>query len=358
MTGIRPGPGSAPPDVAAPLASAQRICIVMLTAIGDAVHVLPVVSAIKRHRPSIHISWVLQPAAATLADGHPSVDQILVFQRDRGWRAFVEMRRTLRERRFDAVLLLQPYLKAAVLASFARAGVKLGTDRRRARDLSWLVTNRRLPARPMSHMQDQFLEFLEPFGASAEPLVWDLGPWSAERRWQREFFARFERPVVSVVVGTSKPDKDWLPERWAAVIDALDHDFDLQPILVGGRSARELAAERVIMSRAHSRPVSALGSGVRPLVSILDGSVLVLSPDTGPLHMAVALDRPVISLIGYTDPRRTGPYRRFHDLVIDAFHDPGETGAVTAERRYGRMGRIAVADVLAKVERWKAEYAR
>jgi heptosyltransferase I len=141
------------------------------------------------------------------------------------------------------------------------------------------------------------------------------------------------------------------------VCDALYHDFGLQPVLVGGRSEREQRAESRILATAKSRAVSALGSGLRNLVGILDGSALVLSPDTGPLHMAVALDRPVISLMGYTNPKRTGPYRRFHDLIIDAYGDPGEDYPVSMENRPDRMSRITVEDVLARVERWRSRYA-
>ena len=335
----------------------QRICIVMLTALGDAVHVLPLVTAIKRHAPATHITWVLQPPAAALVRGHPAVDELLVFDRVRGLRAFLDMRGMLRQRRFDAVLLLQPYLKAAVLAALAPAQRRIGTDRSRAADLSWIATPERLPRRPLGHMQDQFLEFLAPFGVTAEPLTWDLGPWSDERAAQREFFARIEKPVAALVVGTSKPAKDWMPERWAEVVDILTEDFGLQPVLVGGKSERELAAQSIIMARAVHPPISALGSGIRPLVSILDGSALVISPDTGPLHMSVALNRPVISLIGYADPRRTGPYRRFHDLMIDAFHEPGEESPVTNERRHDRMTHIRVRDVVDRVTVWKDRYA-
>ncbi len=337
--------------------SPGRICIVMLTALGDAVHVLPVINAIKRHAPGTRITWVVQPAAAALVRGHPAIDELLVFDRARGARAFVEIRRELRQRAFDVVLLLQPYLKAAVLAAFAPAPRKIGTDRARARDLTWLVTPERLPPRPLSHMQDQFLEFLQLFEIPAEPLEWSLEPRAEERGWQRKFFAGIERPVVALVIGTSKPEKDWLPERWAELCDVLTEDYGLQPVLVGGTSERELASKRIICERAVHPPMSALGSGIRPLVSILDGSALVISPDTGPLHMSVALDRPVISLIGYADPRRTGPYRRYLDLMIDAYHDPGENGAITNERRTGRMGRIRVTDVLQKVEIWKAAYS-
>jgi heptosyltransferase I len=209
----------------------------------------------------------------------------------------------------------------------------------------------------MQHVQDQYLEFLRPLGIDPEPVEWKLGPWPEERGWQREFFAPIERPAVSIVVATSKPEKDWMPERWAEVCDALYYDFGMQPVLVGGRSLRELAAERVILERTRCSPVSALGSGLRRLVSILDGSALVLSPDTGPLHVSVALDRPVVSLIAYSNPKRVGPYRKFRDLMIDAYGEPGEDYPVSMQNRPGRMSRITVDAVLEKVERWKLRYA-
>jgi heptosyltransferase I len=128
-------------------------------------------------------------------------------------------------------------------------------------------------------------------------------------------------------------------------------------VLVGGRTERELAAERVILERARHKPVSALGSGLRNLVGIFDGSALVLTPDTGPLHMAVALDRPVVSLMGYTNPKRTGPYRKFHDLIVDAYGDPGEDYPISMENRPDRMPRILVRDVVERIERWRRRYS-
>jgi len=130
----------------------------------------------------------------------------------------------------------------------------------------------------------------------------------------------------------------------------------MQVVLVGGQSDREVQAERTILERAVHKPRSELGSGLRKLVSILDASSLVLSPDTGPLHMSVALNRPVISLIGYTNPKRTGPYRRFHDLIIDAYGDPGEDYPISMENRPGRMKRIETRDVLEKIQLWRERY--
>lgn len=340
--------------------SLNRVCIVMMSAVGDAVHVLPVINAIKRHRPSAHITWVLQPGPASLVRGHPAVDEIILFERSKGLRAFTDIRRALAQQRFDVVLALQVYFKAGIVTAFTRARVKLGFDWQRARDLNWLVTNRRIAKHPAGgqHVQDQYFEFLAALGVAAEPVEWNLGPWEHERAWQTKFFAAIPRPVASIVIATSKPEKDWSAERWAEVIDALYEDFGLQPVIVGGKSARELAAREIIMKRARHAPVDTLGASLRELVAILEGSALVLSPDTGPLHMAVALGTPAISLVGYTNPKRVGPYRRFHDLIIDAYGNPGEDYPVSMETRSGRMPQITVDDVLAKVQLWKSRYAR
>ena len=335
----------------------NNICIVMMSAVGDAVHVLPVINALKRTNPRTRITWVLQPGPAALVRGHRSVDEIVIFDRARGLAAFADVARELRKRRFDLVINLQVYFKAGIVTAFTHAPVKLGFDRGRARDLNWLFTNKKIPASPVQHVQDQYLEFLSALGVSANPLEWDLGPWPSEREWQRTFKSTIQRPIASIVIATSKPEKDWFPERWAEVADALHERFGMQVVLVGGKSERELAAERIVMEKTTHKPRSELGSGLRNLVSILDASALVLSPDTGPLHMAVALGRPVISLMGYTNPKRTGPYGRYHDLIVDVYGDPGENYPISMENRPGRMKRIETRDVLGKIALWNERYA-
>src|SRR5690606_28777966 len=137
----------------------------------------------------------------------------------------------------------------------AKADVKLGFDRARARDLNFLFTTHKIPARPGQHVQDQYFEFLEALRVPHEPVEWNLGPWPEERSWQQDFFRPFKRPVASLVVATSKPQKDWPPERWAELVDRMYEERGLQAVLVGGRSPRELEAERIIMERAKHTPV-------------------------------------------------------------------------------------------------------
>jgi heptosyltransferase I len=343
-----------PPLPPVPLA---RIGIVMMSAVGDAVHVMPVVHALKAHAPAARISWVLQPGPATLVRGHPLVDEVIPFDRGRGWRAFADVRRALAERPFDLVLALQVYFKAGVVTGFARAPVKLGFDRARARDANWLFTTHRIAPHPGQHVQDQYFEFLDALGVPHGPPQWTLGPWDdAERAAQRAFLSRFDRPVAAVVVATSKPEKDWMPDRWGAVCRLLWEEHGLQPVLVGGTSPRERAAAAEIL-RLAPMAHSALGSGLRGLAGILDGAAVALSPDTGPLHLAVALRTPVIGLMGYTNPKRVGPYDFARDLLVDAYGDPGEDYPLDMAYRPGRMARITVAQVAAMLARWRERYA-
>ena len=335
----------------------RRICIVMMSAVGDAVHVLPLITALKRNDPATHITWILQPGPASLVRGHWAVDDIILFDRSLGFKAFSQIRDELASRQFDLVIDLQVYLKAGIVTALTRAPRKLGFDRERARDFNWLFTTERIPPGGQRHVQDQYFEFLDYLGVPYEPVTWDIGPWDNEIAAKREFFAQLDRPAAAIVVATSKPQKDWIPERWAEVCDALHSDFGLQPVLVGGRSAREVTAAEIITKCATHAPISALGSGLRKLVGILDGSALALAPDTGPLHIAIALDRPVVSLMGYTNPKRSGPYRRYHDLLVDAYGDPGEDYPVTMAYRHDRMQRITVRDVLDRVERWRSTYS-
>jgi heptosyltransferase I len=147
-----------------------RVAIVMLSAIGDAVHVLPVVTAIKRHAPGCHITWVLQPGPASLVRGHPAVDDIVIFDRRGGLGAFRAVARELRKRQCDLVIDLQTSLKAGIITLLSGAPVRMGFDRARAKDLNTLFTNRRIPAGRNQHVQDQYFEFLTELGIEPRPV--------------------------------------------------------------------------------------------------------------------------------------------------------------------------------------------
>jgi len=348
--------GAVVPLFATPGTAPRRVGVVMLSALGDVVHALPVVTAIKRHAPATHLTWILQPGPAALVRGHPAVDEILIFERHGGWRALLDLRRRLAAHPFDLVLALQPYFKAGIVTWMARAPVKLGLDRGRSRDVNWLFTTHRLPPRPTGHIQDQFLEYLDAIGVPRGEPAWDLAPDPAEREAARTLVAGAEGPLVGLVVATSRPAKNWPPARYAELASRLAASSGARCLLLGGASPLERTAADAILAGTAAAPLDALGCGLRTTLALLEACDVVVSPDTGPFHIAVALDVPAIGLYGYTNPRRFGPYRRFADLLVDAFGDPGEDYAATARYRPGRMARITVATVEERVRRALERY--
>lgn len=330
-----------------------EICIVMLSAIGDAVHVLPVANALKRAWPACRITWVIQSVPHSLVANHPAIDDFVLFRRRRGWsawRSLVEVRRALGGRRFDLLLGLQVYLKAGLVTAITDARVKLGFDRARARDAQWLFTNTRIPAHDPQHVQDQYFEFLDFLGVDPHPVTWKLELTAAERAAQRAFFDGVDRPTCAVVVGTTKAAKNWAPGGYARVLEAVESEHGLRPIIVGGPSDTERRLATAVLEETRATVMNELGDDLRRLAWLIDGSALVITPDTGPLHIARALGTPVVGLFGYTNPKRTGPYRAFEDLVVDGYAEhEGEVYPVTPRYRNG-MKRVTEKRVLEKVD--------
>jgi heptosyltransferase I len=332
---------------------ARRVCVVLLTGLGDVVNGLPLVNALKDHDPSLHVTWVVEPMASVMLRPHPSVDDVVVYRKKLGARGVWELARELRRRRFDVTLNLNVYTKSVWPTLLSRARRRVGFDRARTFEGVWLAANHHLEPRPRGHTVDMFLEFAEHLGAAvpAEP-EWRIAFTAEERREQAEFFGALDRPVAAVVPASAIHRKDWMPDRWARVVDALEGDFGFRAVLMGGRGEREMRIAREIEELSGARPLSAMGDPIRRMAWMLERSALVLAPDTGPLHIARALDVPVVGLYGHTNPWRAGPYRRYQDLWVDRYTEPGEAPDPSgfAPKR-GRMEQITVEDVLERVQR-------
>jgi heptosyltransferase I len=340
------------------LGDVRSLCIVLLTGLGDVVMGMPVANALKRALPGVRITWVAEPMPAAVLRPHPAVDEVVVYEKKRGLAGVRDLRRALAGRRFDLTLNLNVYFKSIWPTLFSAAPRRLGFGRDRARDGVWLVANEHLPARPRAHTLDMFLEFPEFLGIEDRRVEWRIPITEEERRVQAAFFEPLgDRPVVAVVPATAMEKKDWLAARWAEVVDTLELEMGYRVVLVGGPGERETRTAREIVAATRSDPVWGLGDGVRRLVWMLEGSQLVIAPDTGPVHIARALDVPVIGLYGHTNPWRVGPYRKFQDLWVDAYTDPGEApDPARFDPKLGRMETITARDVLDRVERARTTY--
>ncbi len=341
MTRLAPGTG---PEGRSPTSAA----VVRLSSIGDTVHALPVIASLRDAWPDIHLTWVIEPVPHALMRGHPDVDEFVLFDRSAPIRGLADVRRATRGRRFDLVLVPHVSFKAGLVTAMLRSDRKIGFDRARAPELHWLFTSERIDPRPPGHVQDEFLEFVEHLGV--EPVRrWDFHFTAEELVARDALLDSLDGPPLAVALKSSRPEKDWPADRYARALEIAEHDLGLRPVLVGSAAPAEVAVAEEVTRRTRARPVNALADDLRGLAALLDGCALALAPDTGPLHIAVALGTPTIGLYGFTDPKRAGPYRRFSELTIDRFSRPGETEPST-ESRPGNMEKITVEDVVEKLE--------
>lgn len=329
-----------------------RIALVRLSSVGDVVRVLPLLASLRRRWPDAELTWVVEPGPHGLLAGHPMVDRFVLFRRDRPLTAHVDLWRRTRRLAFDLVLDLHRYFKAGLATALLDAPVKLGFDRGRSADFNWWFTTHRLPSGPRRHVQDELFEFLDHLGV---PVVrrWPLPLTAGERRRQRAEFGRLGDEPLAVHPTSSAPAKDWPLERWAELVRAARRELGMQPLLVGGRGAREeRRAERLRDAAGAGAVVDAREQDLRRLLWTVSACTAFVGPDSGPLHVAAARGVPAVGIYGHTDPARhgpRGPLGRLDELVVDGF-GPRPDGP-TDETRPGRMERVAVDDVLGKIER-------
>jgi len=328
---------------------AKKICVIRTSALGDVVHAMSMVEALRHGYPDAEITWVLQPLAYEMVKHQGAADHYVLFDRKGGREHWQSLRKRFKNETYDVVLMLQVSIKASAISTLIKGRIKLGFDMARSRECQWLFSNRRIPKRTPGHVQAQFFEFVEYLGVTDYPVTWNFGFTEEEVAARSAFFEPLGAPAVAFVVASSSPDKDWPAERCARAVDHVARK-GLVPVLTGGPSPREKELADEISRLSAHKPVIALQNGIRDLLMVLSGSTVVVSPDTGPLHMAVALNVPTVSLFGYSNPRRSGPYRRFQDLLIDRFTEPGEEDGARRYFKTGRMGYISVADVTEKID--------
>lgn len=334
-----------------------RVALVRLSSLGDVVRALPVVASLRRRWPEAEITWVLEPAPHELLAGHPMVDRFLVLRRHLGPAAHPELWWRTRNLEFDLVLDVHRYLKAGLVTALLSAPVKVGYDRGRSAELNWLFTTHRIPPGPRRHVQEEYFEFLRYLDVPVQR-SWPLPLTVEERRRQRSFFGGLEREPLGVLLSSSTAAKDWSLDGWASALEVARRDLDMQPVLVGGRSAREDRRVAELRARGGVTVVDGREQDLRRLLWMVDGCSVFVGPDSGPLHIAAAAGTPVVGLYGHTDPRRHGPYGplgRMEDLLVDRF-GPREDPEPTDATRAGRMRLITADEVVERIALARERY--
>lgn len=318
-----------------------------MSAIGDVVHTLPLAASLRAAAPGAWITWFVQEPPHSLIRENPWVDEFALVQRRPLLKGLLKVRREMTDRSFDLVLDPQTALKAGLVTAMLDSPRKLGYDRTRAPEGNWLFTNERIAASPRAHVFDEVLEFIDHLGIP-RVLEWGLTPTAEERARYQPLLPESPLPTVAIGVASSRREKDWPADRVADLAAAIVQSGDARVVLVGGLGPEENRVASLVRDQAGESVLDLRAWDLRRLAYLLERADVYVGPDSGPLHIAIALGTPSVALMGYTNPRRVGPIR-FRELMVDAFGDPGEEYSPAAPPRPGRMSRITVEEVVAKV---------
>ena len=296
MSDIAPSTISVPPS----------LCLLRTSALGDVTHVVPIVRTLQAQAPGTRLTWIVGKLEHKLVGDLAGVE-FLIFDKNAGWRAIGELRRQLAGRRFDALLHMQVALRANIVSAFVRAPLRIGYDPARSKDLHGLFVNRRIAERRGEHVLDAMASFLEPLGLKQTEVRWDIPiPDSAEEFAERHLPGQAKTLLVSPC--SSHTLRNWLPERYAAVMDhAAARGWRV--VLCGGPGAFEREFGDAVLAKCEDKPLDLIGKDtLKQFLALCRRARLVLTPDSGPMHMANAVGTKVLGLHAASNPNRSGPY--------------------------------------------------
>ena len=339
-----------------PMHAPSSLCLLRTSAIGDVTHVVPLVHTLQQAWPQVSLTWIVGKLERKLVGDLPGVE-FITFDKAAGWAGMRAVHTELRGRRFDALLQMQVALRSNLLSLGIKADWRIGYDRARSKDLHGLVINRRIPARSGEHVLDAIGSFCEPLGLKQTQVRWNIPIPDEAQAWATEHLPG-DTPTLLVSPTSSHALRNWRAERYATVIDhAAVRGWRVA--LVGGPSAGERAMADAVLARCRHQPLDLTGKDtLKKLLAMLDRAQMLLTPDSGPMHMANAVGTRVLGLHAASNPERSGPYsdRRW---CVNKYDEAARKylGKPASEIAWGRkieqpgvMDLISVDDVIERLE--------
>ena len=339
----------------------KSLCILRLSAVGDVCHTLPVVRTIQKTWPKTRLTWIIGKTEASLVGDIPGIE-FVVFDKTLGWRAYLDVRKQLERRRHDALLHMQMSMRSSLINRLVKTDIRLGFDRSRTKDLQWLVNNHQIPALGRQHVMDSLFGFSEALGIAGKNLRWDIPISQADKDAVNALLQqRFAKRKLLLIISpcSSMAYRNWNAQGYAEIADYAVKNYPIDVVLSGGPSAEEQKIGAQIEKLTTTKPLNLIGkTNLKQLLYLLQQAVGLISPDSGPVHMATAVNTPVIGLYACTNPDRARPYFST-DYVVSKYSDAvyAKYGKTPADlpwgirvRDPGTMNRITPNEVKEKVD--------
>ncbi|MGR6980658.1 glycosyltransferase family 9 protein [Testudinibacter sp. P27/CKL/0425] len=334
----------------------KKLCVLRLSAIGDVCNAIAMVQQIQRHYPDCESTWIVGKTEAQIVSVLPNIKTI-VFDKKQGWHGVLAIWKKLRNERFDALLNMQTALRASLLSLGIKAKYKIGFGKKRAREGQWLFTNHKISEPSKPHVLDGFLAFAAEIGVPPSAPSWDIPLSDSDRQFAAGLLDP-QRQNLLICPCSSKAEKDWTVEGYAAVV-RYAAQRNINVILAGSPAAREVAVAAEIEQKCGVAVQNVVGkTSLLQLIALIGKVDLLISPDSGPAHMATTQGTPVIGLYAIHNPLRTAPYNNLANVVsvyeqnIQAQYGKPSSELPWATRAKGKdlMQQIQVEDVIRQIE--------
>lgn len=333
----------------------KSLCILRLSAVGDVCHALAVVQRIQAYYPETKITWIVGKTEAGLLEGIPGVE-LVPYDKKTGWKGIFSLWKKLKNQRFDALLDMQTAFRASILSFGIKAKYKIGFGQKRSREGQRFFVDHRVEDPISPHVLDGFMAFAEYIGVPASTPTWQLAISEEDKAFARQFIDPTRKNLL-ISPCSSKAEKDWLAERYAEVAEVANQ-HNVNVIFCSSPAKRELEMVKKITALCDFIPTNAAGkTNLKQLAALISQVDLVISPDSGPAHIATTQGTPVIGLYAYHNPLRTAPYYNLANVVsVYEKNAQKEFGKPSSELPWATklkgkhlMAEIKVSDVLSQM---------
>lgn len=307
------------------MSASPRILITRLTALGDTVHSVPVACALRERFPHAFIAWVVEGVSAEIVRHHPALDQVIPLRR-RWWQSLAEVRKAraqLRELQFDISVDVQGLTKSSILGWMSGAKRRLGFAAPHGRELSTRLNNELVECNA-AHIIEHYLEVLRPLGIHNPSVRFDLPSLPEDESYVDDVLTGLSLrggEFALLNAGSAWPSKLWPPERFGQLAIHLQQRHNLPSIALWGVD-QELPDAEIIAATSRGAARVAPPTTIGQLVALSRRAGLFVGGDTGPLHLAVAVGAPSVSLHGTTRSNWSGAYGP-HNIAVQACYSGG-----------------------------------
>ena len=305
------------PPPAGGFAHVRRILVVKPSALGDIVHSLPVLNALNKGFPGARIDWVVAEGLHTFLEGHPMINRLWVIKKDK-WKKMNRLGKTVREinqlrrdlghRHYDVCIDLSGLFRSGLISWFSKAPVRLGF--KESDEGSPFFYTHKVHGSMKIHAIDRYLKLARFLGCPVDQIVYPFAPYDPHPPVCKTLPETYA--VMSPSAG--KPANRWPARRFGELASRLD----LPVVVIASKAEADIAEEVVAHSKGNARSIAGQ-TGLKDLLAVIQGAKFFICNDTGPMHMAAALNIPVFAIFGPANPVRTGPYGDIHTIIRKDF---------------------------------------